>query len=478
MMGAGWTIVLDIGKTQSKASLWEEAGSCVAYRERPNCRPTEGERITLDIHGIEAWLAAVLREYASLGPVSGLIPVAHGAGIALIRDGALQCSPLDYEWIGVERARAPYEPQRDAFADSGSPALPAGLNIGLQLHWLESLDNGPYADAQLLPWAQYWAWKLCGEAAAEVTSLGCHSDLWRPFERAPSALARRRGWADRLAPLKAAGTVLGTLTRDWVKRTGLSARTRIYCGLHDSNAALVAARHQSRMIGRDVTVLSTGTWFVAMRSPQSPSDTPAPRLPDTRDCLVNVDIDGAPVPSARFMGGREIQVLTGADTDPAAETSGNRVTLAGREDKQRRYAMQTILAGDMILPSAVRGVGPFPNAPNAVLGPAADLDHAIAKAHLYAALVADASLDLIGSRDTLFIDGRFARSPVFTGALAALRPRTALWISEEPHGVAQGALRVVDPSRGPCAEPQPVAPLDGEVADYRDRWRSAAERAG
>ena len=45
-----------------------------------------------------------------------------------------------------------------------------------------------------------------------------------------------------------------------------------------------------------------------------------------------------------------------------------------------------------------------------------------ALAHLYAALVADVSLDLIGSRDTLLVDGRFAHAPVFVQALATLRP--------------------------------------------------------
>ena len=45
----------------------------------------------------------------------------------------------------------------------------------------------------LLP--QYFAWRLCDVMASEVTSLGCHSDLWRPLERAYSRLAVERGYA-------------------------------------------------------------------------------------------------------------------------------------------------------------------------------------------------------------------------------------------------------------------------------------------
>ena len=97
--------------------------------------------MTLDVAGIDQWLEYVLKEYAGQGPVSTIIPVAHGSGIALIRQDQLVCAPLDYEWVGVARDRVAYDRERDRFSDTGSPALPAGLNIGMQLHWLDSLGQ-------------------------------------------------------------------------------------------------------------------------------------------------------------------------------------------------------------------------------------------------------------------------------------------------------------------------------------------------
>ena len=361
-MPGGWTIVLDVGKTLSKASLWDDAGCCVANRSRLNRKPAGGGGLTLDVVGIEQWLESILKEYAALGPIGALIPVAHGAGIALIKNDRLSCAPLDYEWPGVAADRAAYNPQRDAFADTGSPALLGGLNLGMQLHWLESLRHADYRGSQLILWAQYWAWLLSGAAASELTSLGCHSDLWRPFESRPSKLAVRRGWAENLAPLKPASAVLGTLTREWAQRTGLSSRVQIYCGLHDSNAALLSARSLGAMAGRDATILSTGTWFVAMRSPY-PASTPwTMRLSDTRDCLINVDVEGAPVPSARFMGGREVEVLMGADYSGAnGAQAANPLPLdASHRMAQQEVARRVIEAGDWVLPSAVPGVDPSP----------------------------------------------------------------------------------------------------------------------
>jgi sugar (pentulose or hexulose) kinase len=273
---------------------------------------------------------------------------------------------------------------------------------------------------------------------------------------------------------------LGVLKREWIKRTGLPAGVKVYCGLHDSNAALLAARSIGAMAARDSTVLSTGTWFVAMRSPLLKSAAQTMRLPETRDCLVNVDVEGAPIPSARFMGGREIEVLmdaehAGTDQPSSADASDPE---EGRSLKQCEHALRVAEAGELIVPSAVPGVGPFPNAKRGTLGPISDIDQAIAKSHLYAALVADVSLDLIGSCDTLLVDGRFSRSAVFVSALAALRPDTAVLVSKEEHGVARGALRLVSPHLDHSAQAQLVAPLPIDLSAYRARWRDAANLLG
>ena len=239
----------------------------------------------------------------------------------------------------------------------------------------------------------------------------------------------RRGWAERLAPLRPAGAVLGVLTPAWVKRTGLPGNVAVYCGLHDSNAALLAARRLDMSVDRDVTTLSTGTWFIAMRSPLPNNVAGITGLTETRDCLINVDVQGAPVPSARFMGGREIELLSGAHAGGTANTDWPDPTIA----------LRCVGAGEFILPTAVSGVGPFPNAKRApeFIGPSEETS---AKVLLYAAMVADVSLDLIGSTDTLVVEGRFSRSPIFVSALAALRPHTAVLVSDEEHGgVARGA---------------------------------------
>ena len=100
----------------------------------------------------------------------------------------------------------------------------------------------------------------------------------------------------------------------------------------------------------------------------------------------------------------------------------------------------------------------------------------MALAHLYAALLADVSLDLIGSHDTVLVDGRFSTAPVFVQALANLRPTTQVLIGSDDNGVAHGALRLAGIEPAASTVLQRVAPLAADMSEYRARWREAAER--
>ena len=290
-------VVLDVGKTQSKLGLWNVAGQLLERRTRLNATIATADYIALDSSGIEDWLAETLLEFAQWANVGSIIAVSHGAAAAVIRSGQLVCPPLDYENPIPDRLRSEYHRQRDPFAATGSPASGNGLNLGMQLRYLEELHPSLLASGSILmPWAQYWGWLLSGVAASEVTSLGCHTDLWQPSTGKPSPLAVRRGWSRAMAPLRPAGAVLGTLTPEWAARTGLKPDVRIHCGLHDSNAALLAARGFTEINARDCTVLSTGTWFVALRTPMQDAPLDMAAIPEDRDCLMNVDAFGMPVP--------------------------------------------------------------------------------------------------------------------------------------------------------------------------------------
>jgi sugar (pentulose or hexulose) kinase len=464
------TAVFDVGKTHSKLSLWSAEGELVARRSRSNARIEAGRYWALDARGIEAWAALTLAEFATLAPIGTIIPVGHGAAAALVRRGKLACPPFDYESTIPPDVRIRYAEARDDFALTGSPALPNGLNLGAQLFWLEEMMPAlVHEEVKILTWAQYWAWVLSGVVASEVTSLGCHTDLWRPATQEFSALAVRRGWAARFSRLHQASDILGTLLPEWTKRTGLAQDTQVLCGLHDSNAALLAARGSKVIANHEATVVSTGTWFVAMRSPLPGENSIPFSIPEHRDCLINVDVSGKPIPSARFMGGRELEMLTASDGARLDQT----------EDQRRILGSVTkVIATDaMALPTLTPGFGPYPHARHRWRREPQDPDAHRAAAGLYAALVMQTSLSLIEAEGTILIEGRFAEADVFVRALAALLPKAAVYVSHAHNGVPYGALRLKNPNLPAPSQLRRVEPLPVDLTGYAADWKVETARS-
>ena len=95
---------------------------------------------------------------------------------------------------------------------------------------------------------------------------------------------------------------------------------RIVCGAHDSNASLVPHLVSRR---EPFTVISTGTWVIIMAVGGKG------RLDPKADMLANVDVRGEPVPTARFMGGREFAVLAGETPAEAGEADVAGVIASG-----------------------------------------------------------------------------------------------------------------------------------------------------
>ncbi len=452
--------VLDIGKTNAKLIVADPAdGAELWSRTRANAPLAGAPYRAIDAAAIEAFFLAALAEAPMRRDVGTVVPVAHGACAALVDNDRLVLPVLDYEDEALEAVAADYAGERDDFAETGSPFLPFGLNIGRQLFYLERRFPDRFAAARhLMLWPQYWAWRLGGRPTSEATSLGCHSDLWRPFAARPSDLAVRRGWTRLMPPLVAAATVVGHPSPAVVARTGLDATVQILAGIHDSNASFLRHR-QARPAGTAFAVVSTGTWAIVLASGGD-----AGALREDRDCLVNVDAFGTPTPTARFMGGREFAAIGGDEPAPHGTT-------------ELRAVLE---AGAAALPSFA-SAGPFQNRPGEIIGAERlDAGGRAALAALYVALMTDLCLDLLGARGDVVFEGPFAASPLIPAILATLRPEAPVYRSQDRAGTIGGACLLAHPDAAPALRLDRVAPpadavLVGRLIEHRRLWRLATE---
>jgi sugar (pentulose or hexulose) kinase len=447
-------IVLDIGKTNAKLALIDATGHVLAEQRRANVVLNDGPYPHLDTEGIWNWMLDVCRGFAQLAEVSAIVPVTHGATAALVSASGLALPVLDYE---AQLPGVDYDALRPAYTETWSPSLPAGLNLGRQLAWLAQRFPNDFARTRhILMYPQYWAWRLSGAATSEVTSLGCHTDLWDPLRQDYSSLVDRMGWKSLMPPLTRAWDSLGSLRPEVASATGLPAHCQVLCGIHDSNASLLRYLNQAR-IGDMLdtrTVLSTGTWMIAAAFGASLDG-----LREHADMLANTNALGQPVACMRFMGGREFGAIAGPDPQACTE-----VDLA-----------RLLARGTLALPCFAETGGPFAGSSGRIAGPEpATAAERYALATLYCVLVTDYCLDALGASGPIAVEGSFTANPWFGALLAALRPQQAVSYSDDASGTTCGGwlLRYRDGVPPGASTRIEALDLPGLHA-YRQRWLDA-----
>jgi sugar (pentulose or hexulose) kinase len=439
--------VLDVGKTNVKLALfdqgrllWEKSTSNVILPGPPY--PHE------DVDSAWAFFLAALSEAARGHKIGALVPTAHGAAGAVIGASGLVLPVMDYEFPDVEQIEPHYANIRPPFSETVSPKLPAGLNLGRQLAYQKWRCPNRFAQAKhFLTYPQYWAWRLTGVAASEVTSLAAHTDLWEPRQGGVSSLVKGLGIEGLIPPLRRAFDPRGPIKPDIAGATSLPPETQVFCGIHDSNASLLPY-----LLSREApfTLLSTGTWVILMCVGLS-----LDQLDPRDDTLANVNVLGQPTACGRFMGGREYAIIARAGGNP---------DLAAIE--------RVIASGAIALPCFSGQGGPYATTEGVIRGEIAASDRA-ALATLYCALVSDMMLTRMGATSgDLIIEGTFAANPLFGQTLRALRPKQRVFAAEDAAGTARGAAMLAHwPPAYPMAAPTPVPAASIAGLDpYRDAW--------
>ncbi len=435
--------VLDIGKTNVKLALVDVvAGTEVAVLRRPNLVQPGPPYPHYDVEGIWDFFLTGLSYLHATHRIDAISVTTHGASaVVLAADGGLAAPVLDYEHKGPDDLAAAYDALRPDFALTGSARMPGGLNVGAQLHWQLARDPGLLDRiGHVTSYPGYFIARLTGRVGFDVTSVGCHTDLWEPFAGRFSTLVARLGLMGKMAPAVRPGDVAGVILPAVAQATGLGADTPVTCGIHDSNASLYP-----HLLTREgaFSVVSTGTWVVCMAVGGAQV-----RLDPARDTLVNVNALGQPTPSAKFMGGREYEeLLAGHETEGGAESDA------------------------FYLPSAHPGTGPWP----ARIGGWAGLEpqgraRAVAVGQ-YLAMMTATCLEMIGGDGPTVVEGPFARNDAYLAMLAAATGR-GVEASASQTGTAIGAALLAAPGAARVGAVRHFAP-DAALAAHFARWQAA-----
>ncbi|MEM8704069.1 MAG: FGGY-family carbohydrate kinase [Pseudomonadota bacterium] len=431
--------VIDIGKTNAKVGVVDTfQGVEVEFATQPNAVLTGPPYPHYDLEGLWNFIVDALQRHDGKYGIDAISIATHGASIVLLGgDGNLAAPMLDYEFAGPDDLSASYDAIRPDFEETGSPRLPLGLNVGAQIHWQLQRDAGLVDRiAAIVTYPQYWSWKLTGAMHTEMTSLGAHTDLWNPRERCFSSLVGRLGIANKMAPAQIAAGCTNVLKPEAAALTGLRAGIPVASGIHDSNASLYP---YLRALDGAFSVVSTGTWVISF-TVGGQDRTLSPE----RDTLLNVNAFGDPVPSARFMGGREFDLVMKERARDASEEDVSRVLA----DRIQLYPAVDPLSG------------PFQDVHTgwSIDEGALSDGERYAAASFYLALVTSRCLELIGADGPTIVEGPFAKNDLFMKMLEAATGHVAEGSKVSTTGTGLGAaLLVSDTGKNP------VKPVDAHA---------------
>ena len=455
-------LIMDIGKTHVKLHVLNDENFHSEYSLQMGNKVVQGEFYpNADVDAIWNWLCTSVKAISDRYLIKKVTITTHGATAALINRNSigngLVLPVLDYEYEAVY-THSDYQKVRPEFSCTFSPNLPAGLNLGRQLFWLKQQFPQQFESAtDILMYPQYWSWRLTGQRYSEITSLGCHTDLWSLKSNDFSTLVEQLNCRDKFPELKPAWHSCGVVQKPLAAELGLPEDCEVFSGLHDSNASYL--RYLISQSGKPFTVVSTGTWTILMAS-----QVPLDNLDSTKDMLANIDALGNPIACARFMGGREFEAI--------CEQAGSWLG----EQFDQNHLQQVINLNVFALPDFSGGSGPFGGVKSGFSGDVSKIS-GIALATLYCALMIDYQLDKLSAIGDVYIEGAFLKNPLLCGIVDQLRTTQRVHLSLDSTGTVQGAAYLTRWGEvfGPVETSEVTSTELTGLKEYKKMWLALVE---
>ena len=174
---------------------------------------------------------------------------------------------------------------------TASPVL-GSLNSGMQLYRIKYEKPEVFGEIkQALHLPQYLSYLLSSHICSDITSIGCHTNLWNFQKNNYHEWVTREGILEKLGPIFPCNEVLPAVFPGSNYKVGI--------GIHDSSAALIPylVNFEEPFI-----LISTGTWCISLNPF---NHTPLTKEELEQDCLCFMSYEAKPVKASRIFSGHE-----------------------------------------------------------------------------------------------------------------------------------------------------------------------------
>jgi sugar (pentulose or hexulose) kinase len=220
---------------------------------------------------------------------------AYGASFVNVGEDGKPVTPL-YNYLKpypdhlLKQFYETYGGEEDFSYRTASPVL-GNLNSGMQLYRIKYEKPELFQKikhAFHLP--QFLSYLICGSHYSDITSIGCHTNLWNFQKNDYHDWVVKEEMLEKLLPIvQTDKTVLSTYN-EYQYHVGI--------GLHDSSAALIP---YLLSFHEPFVLISTGTWCISLNPF---NNAPLTREELKNDCLCYLQYNGKPVKAARLFAGQ------------------------------------------------------------------------------------------------------------------------------------------------------------------------------
>jgi sugar (pentulose or hexulose) kinase len=304
-------VLLDIGKTNKKLFVMDENYHIILERTEQfaDISDDDGEPCE-DIERLSNWIESSLKSviHQPEFDVKAVNFSTYGASFVLLKTATIGASgrvvgevvaplynylkdfPNDLKSTFYDK----YGGEKLVSSQTASPVL-GNLNSGMQLYFLKERKPLMYAQINAaLHLPQYASFLVTKRLFSDITSIGCHTNLWHFEKNEYHEWVENEGIAKILPPIFPSDAAIPAFFEGKELVVGV--------GLHDSSAALIpylACFHAPFIL------ISTGTWCISMNPF---NDLPLTPEELAQDSLCYLSYQGKPVKAARIFAGNEHEI--------------------------------------------------------------------------------------------------------------------------------------------------------------------------
>ena len=427
--------IFDIGKTNKKAFLFNESYQIV-WENSVNLPETVDEDgfPCEDIVALKDWFLGCWEQMKKQTEynLKAVNFSTYGASFVYVDEKGNPLTPL-YNYLKPypkklqDKFYSKYKGEEVFAVKTASPVL-GSLNSGMQVYRLkkenpEVFDKVKYC----LHLPQYMSFLLTKQGFTDLTSIGCHTNLWNFNKMKYHKWTKKQNISEKLAPIHNSEEVVT-----------LEDGTAVGIGLHDSSSALIPyiINFEDPFV-----LLSTGTWVITM-NPFNNKKLTFDELQN--DCLCFLHYKGKPVKASRLFAGNEheIQSLKLAKHFNVAEDSYKNVLYDKDIITKLRAKFKQYTKGDSKIlkncPFNKRDLSEFENYDEAYHQLMLDL---IAQQIISTNLVIHNSLV-----KKIFVDGGFSKNSIYMNLLAEAFSTVEVYAASMAQASSLGAALAIHSS--------------------------------